>query len=205
MSSFPNSTGRPPAALHGRTVPHVRSRHHGQRPVRPRQPAADLARLKPLPKAGALRIHPRLTQEEFAARCPVPLGAVSKDARTRCLVDKNAPKHKFSQQIQLPSKILIPHLPNLPYTPRRLVQQERFSRRFEVGQDRRLRLAGNVTAGPGRLYPRVPRCHYGHLCRTEHCTDPELRRRECRIDDGEGSGTGAAFRTPDRVCGLATY
>jgi hypothetical protein len=63
-------------------------------------------------------------------------------------------------------KNLVPHPPNLPHTSPRLVQRENFSRRFEVGQGRRLRLAGNVTAGPGRLYSRVPPCHYGHVCRT---------------------------------------
>jgi hypothetical protein len=94
-----------------------------------------------------------------------------------------------------------PHPPNLPHTRPRLVQRENFSRRFEVGQGRRLRLADNVTAGPGRLYPRVPRCHYGH------CTAPGVRRflAAVRGAAGDGSGTGAVFRTPDGVCGSATY
>jgi putative transcriptional regulator len=44
-------------------------------PDNPPLTEADLARLNPLPKARALRIRLRLTQEEFAVRCPVPLGA----------------------------------------------------------------------------------------------------------------------------------
>jgi hypothetical protein len=58
---------------------------------------------------------------------------------------------------------------------------------------------------PGRLCPRVPRRHYGRLCRTEHCTELEPARRKCRGDEGEGSGTDAAFRTPDRVRGFAIH
>jgi hypothetical protein len=58
---------------------------------------------------------------------------------------------------------------------------------------------------PGRPCPRVPRRHYGRLCRTEHCTEPESARRKCRGGEGEGSGTDAAFRTPDRVRGFAIH
>jgi putative transcriptional regulator len=45
-------------------------------PDNPPLTEADLARLKPLPKARALRIRLRLTQEEFAARCHIPLGTM---------------------------------------------------------------------------------------------------------------------------------
>ena len=46
---------------------------------------ADLARLKPLPKARALRIRLRLTQEEFAARYHIPLGTLRDRQRRRCV------------------------------------------------------------------------------------------------------------------------
>jgi putative transcriptional regulator len=42
----------------------------------PQLSEADLVRLKPLPKARALRIRLRLTQEEFAARYHIPLGTL---------------------------------------------------------------------------------------------------------------------------------
>jgi putative transcriptional regulator len=45
-------------------------------PDNPPLTQADLARLKPLPKARALRIRLRLMQEEFAARCHNPLGTL---------------------------------------------------------------------------------------------------------------------------------
>jgi putative transcriptional regulator len=45
-------------------------------PDNPPLTEAGLARLTPLPKARALRIRLRLTQEEFAARCHNPLGTL---------------------------------------------------------------------------------------------------------------------------------
>jgi putative transcriptional regulator len=45
-------------------------------PDNPPLTEADLARLKPLPKARALRIRLRLTQEELATRCHIPLGTL---------------------------------------------------------------------------------------------------------------------------------
>ncbi len=51
---------------------------------------ANLARLKPLPKARALRIRLRLTQEEFAARYHIPLGTLRDWEQRRAVPDKTA-------------------------------------------------------------------------------------------------------------------
>ena len=52
---------------------------------------ADLARPKPLPKARALRIRLRLTQEEFAARYCIPLGTLRDWEQRRCVL-RDGPK-----------------------------------------------------------------------------------------------------------------
>jgi hypothetical protein len=75
-----------------------------------------------------------------------------------------------------------------------------------VGQGRRLRLAGNVTAGPGRLYPRVPPCHYGHVCRTGIARLPGsgvFLLRQAALPGTEAERVQSS-RTPDRVCGAVT-
>jgi putative transcriptional regulator len=45
-------------------------------PDNPPLTETDFARLKPPPKARALRIRLRLTQQEFAARCHIPIGTL---------------------------------------------------------------------------------------------------------------------------------
>jgi putative transcriptional regulator len=59
-------------------------------PDNPPLTEADLARLKPLPKARALRIRLRLTQEEFAARYHIPLGTLRDWEQRRAEPDKTA-------------------------------------------------------------------------------------------------------------------
>jgi putative transcriptional regulator len=57
-------------------------------PDNPPLTEADFARLKPLPKARALRL--RLTQEEFAARYHIPLGTLRDWEQRRAEPDKTA-------------------------------------------------------------------------------------------------------------------
>ena len=80
-------------------APHVRSRHYGQRPVQypdnPPLTEADLAHLKPLPKARALRIRLRLTQEEFAARDHIPLGTLRNWEQRWCVL-RDGPRRASS-------------------------------------------------------------------------------------------------------------
>jgi putative transcriptional regulator len=59
-------------------------------PDNPPLSEADLARLKPLPKARALRIRLRLTQEEFVARYHIPLGTLRDWEQRRAEPDKTA-------------------------------------------------------------------------------------------------------------------
>jgi putative transcriptional regulator len=59
-------------------------------PDNPPLTEADLARLKPLPKARALRLRLRLTQEEFAARYRIPLGTLRDWEQRRAEPDKTA-------------------------------------------------------------------------------------------------------------------
>jgi putative transcriptional regulator len=59
-------------------------------PDNPPLTEADLARLKPLPKARALRLRLRLTQEEFAARYHIPLGTLRDWEQRRAEPDRTA-------------------------------------------------------------------------------------------------------------------
>jgi putative transcriptional regulator len=59
-------------------------------PDNPPLTEADLARLKPLPKARALRLRLRLTQEEFSARYRIPLGTLRDWEQRRAEADKTA-------------------------------------------------------------------------------------------------------------------
>ena len=59
-------------------------------PDNPPLTQSDLARLKPLPKARALRIRLRLTQEEFAARYHIPLGTLRDGEQRRAEPDETA-------------------------------------------------------------------------------------------------------------------
>jgi DNA-binding transcriptional regulator YiaG len=83
----------------------------------------DLARLKPLPKARALRIRLRLTREEFAARYHIPLGALrdweqrGPSRRTRALAAwwiKMLQNTNFPNKFNAHQKYLSPTLQTCP-------------------------------------------------------------------------------------------